>query len=453
MTTAGSTHAPYPVRVEGHLDDHLSRWLWLVKWFLVIPHYIVLSFLWIAFAVVSVMAFFAIVFAGRYPRALFDFNVGVMRWTWRVSYYAYGALGTDRYPPFTLAEVADYPAHVEVEYPEHLSRGLVLVKWWLLAIPHYIIVAVFAGGWRYWGGGIIAALALVAALMLAFTATYPKQLFDVILGMNRWVLRVAAYAGLMTDEYPPFRLDMGGNDPAGRIVVQQPAVPVAHRWTAGRIVALVIGSFMVLVSLGVLAGGGAATWADRASRDDAGYVTSGLHTITSDQHAITAEGIDLQTDGPDWIYPSSIFGTVRIRVTPIAENAPVFVGIGPSDDVNAYLTGVGHAQLGGFTTEPRRIHQGGAPAAPPAERGFWTVSRSGIGEQTLTWRPERGSWSVVMMNADGSRDLAVRADVGATVPSLGAFGIGLLVGGGVILIAGGALIAGAAARASRGAQS
>ena len=205
-----------PVRVNAELDTPLSRWLWLVKWILVIPHYVVLFFLWIAFAVVSVMAFFAILFTERYPRALFDFNLGVLRWSWRVAYYSYGALATDRYPPFSLRAEPDYPARLDIAYPERLSRGLVLVKWWLLAIPHLIVVGFFLGGYHlgWWSGGLDALLTVVAGVIMAFTEKYPKDLFDLILGLNRWVLRVAAYVALMTDSYPPFRLDMGGTEPA-----------------------------------------------------------------------------------------------------------------------------------------------------------------------------------------------------------------------------------------------
>ncbi|MEX0763528.1 MAG: DUF4389 domain-containing protein [Dehalococcoidia bacterium] len=209
----------YPVLVEGALDPGLSRWHWLVKWVLAIPHYIVLSFLWITFFVLTVIAFFGILINGRYPRAIFEFNVGVMRWSWRVAFYAFGpmstgVLGTDRYPPFTLHD-ADYPANLHVEYPAELSRGLVLIKWWLLAIPHYLLV------WAF--DALIGLLVLIAAVVLLFTGRYPADIFDLVMGLNRWVYRVIAYAGLTRDEYPPFRLDNGSPDPGRASATQEPA--------------------------------------------------------------------------------------------------------------------------------------------------------------------------------------------------------------------------------------
>ncbi len=193
----------YSVSIRGELTNPPARGWWLLKWLLGIPHYILLVFLWIAYAVVTVIAFFAILFTGKYPRGLFNFNVGVLRWTWRVCFYSYGALGTDKYPPFSLASDKKYPADLDVIYPEKLSRGLVLVKWWLLAIPHYIVVGFFLGGGR---GGLIFVLAIFGAIALLFTGKYPKDLFRFVVGLNRWTYRVIAYATLMTDKYPPFRL-------------------------------------------------------------------------------------------------------------------------------------------------------------------------------------------------------------------------------------------------------
>jgi Domain of unknown function (DUF4389) len=210
--SASAAPLSYPLHIEGRLDEPLSRWLWLVKWVLLIPHYIVLWFLGAAMFVLTVIAFFAILITGHYPRPIFNFNVGVLRWAWRVGFYGYSALGTDRYPPFTLSARADYPATLDVPYPEHLSRGLVLVKWWLLAIPQYLVIALLAGGVgvavHLWG--LIAVLALFAGIALLAAHPYPRSVFDVVMGLNRWVFRVLVYALLMRDEYPPFRFDPGG---------------------------------------------------------------------------------------------------------------------------------------------------------------------------------------------------------------------------------------------------
>jgi hypothetical protein len=233
MNTAVKT---YPVNIKGELTAPPERGWWLIKWLLGIPHYVILCFLAIAFIFVAIIAFFAILFTGKYPRSLFDFNVGVLRWGWRVAFYSYGALATDKYPPFSLEPDPNYPADLEIAYPQKLSRGLVLVKWWLLAIPQYIIVGIFSGGWTtgfYWGdttaetwtwqfgdkvvqvdkwqasGGanLIFVLAIFAAIYLLFVGRYPKDIFKLVIGFNRWVLRVVAYATLMTDAYPPFRLE------------------------------------------------------------------------------------------------------------------------------------------------------------------------------------------------------------------------------------------------------
>ena len=215
------------LRLTGLLDPRLSRWLWLVKMILAIPHFVVLVALWAAFLVVTVIAWFAILFTGRYPRPLFDFTVGVLRWNWRVGFYVYAALGTDRYPPFSLSQ-GDYPAELEVAYPERLSRGLVLVKW-LLAVPHLIVVALLtadimlypipalndlAGGMQLAGGySVLNLLVVIAGFFLLITGRHPVTLFDFLMGINRWVYRLLAYVALMSDDYPPFRLDAGATEP------------------------------------------------------------------------------------------------------------------------------------------------------------------------------------------------------------------------------------------------
>jgi Domain of unknown function (DUF4389) len=467
--------ATYPVHVDAALDSGLSRWLWLVKWLLAIPHYIVLFFLWLAFLVLSIVAFVAILITARYPRAIFDFNVGVMRWSWRVTYYTWGAFGTDRYPPFTLAEVPDYPAHFSVDYPEHLSRGLVLVKWWLLAIPHYLVLALLVGSGLYfaadsttgetapvWSGGLIGLLAIIAAVVLLFTGRYPQQIFDLVLGLNRWVLRVAAYVSLMTDEYPPFRLDMGGSDPRpgqppgpdagplqataeppGPTYAAPPGSSQASRrevsWGAGRVVAVVIGSLVFLLAGGLLTAGTAAAVAGQTLRDDRGFLMTPTESLSTSTYAIASEPMRIEAGTSGDALPESVLGDVALRAQAGAGDE-VFIGVAPAAEVARYLSGVEHVTLtdfddtGGFADPVYRERAGGAPSSAPGEADFWTASASGSGEQRLTWKPRDGRWTMVVMNSDGARGVGADLSIGATLPVLGWVVAGLLIAGGVLLL-------------------
>jgi len=183
--------AAYPLRFDVDYPERLSRWLIFVKWLLAIPHVIVLIFYGIAYYVTLIIAWFAILFTGRYPRGLFDFAVGLFRWSARVTAYAY--LMRDEYPPFGTG--GDYPVRLEVEYPERLSRWKIFVKWFL-AIPHLIIL---------YGYNILAsAIMFVSFFIILFTGRYPKTLFDLVVGYYRWYIRVYGYVLLLTDEYPPF---------------------------------------------------------------------------------------------------------------------------------------------------------------------------------------------------------------------------------------------------------
>lgn len=463
--------ATYPLTVQGHLDPGLSRWLWLVKWVLAIPHYVVLAFLWLAFFVLSIVAMFAILFTGRYPAPIFDFNVGVLRWSWRVGYYAYGVLGTDRYPPFTLAEVPDYPAHLEVARPEHLSRGLVLVKWWLLALPHYLIVGLLIGGGTWfaigtqddrtylWNGGLIGLLVLVAAVVLLFTGAYPQQIFDLVLGLNRWVLRVAAYAGLMTDQYPPFRLDMGGDDPGGTMTLPapggSPAPPATapappppapgpsepRPWSAGRVIAVLLGSISVLIALGLGAGAATVGIGGAVLRDDAGYVMTDSTQVQASTHALRTENLEI--NGGDAAH--RVLGDVKVEVT--GSGGPVFVGLARTSAVDRYLAGVAATTVvdmrgtAGFGMDPvYRSTSGGAPSVVPGKAGIWATTSEGTGTRALRFEPRPGSWTLVVMNADGGTGITADVAVGATVPVLGWVVVGMLVAAVLFLALGAALL-------------
>ncbi|WP_433518770.1 DUF4389 domain-containing protein [Nonomuraea sp. CA-143628] len=436
------------MRVEARLEEPLNRALWIVKWILAIPHYIVLGFLWIAFGVLTVVAFFAILFTGRYPRALFDFNLGVLRWTWRVAYYSYGALGTDRYPPFTLGLAPDYPATLEIDYPERLSRGLVLVKWWLLAIPHYLIVGLFTSGsvisWRSglpdaggvlytldWGG-LIGLLVLIAAAFLLFTGRYPHGIFDLVLGMNRWALRVAAYACLMTDAYPPFRLEQGGHE-LPRLETTPPSAHVPVRHSAGSIVAITMGALLAFGAIGTTVTGTASGLLDRARGSD-GFIATNAGRVTTTTYALTTEQIAVSGQGVEFL--RDLVGQVRVEAT--GTSAPLFVGIARRADTVSYLNGVAHDQITRGTGGDigYQHHPGGRPDTLPGSQTFWAARGSG----NVEWDVQPGDWTVVIMNADGTSPVTADLKLAATLPWLAGLTAGLFIATAVLLLAGATLI-------------
>ena len=447
VVAAGRTPA-YPVRLTATAEpDGPSRGLWLVKWLLVIPHAIVLALLWLAFAVLTVVAFVAILVTGRYPRALFDFNVGVLRWSWRVAYYGYGALGTDRYPPFSLRSDPDYPADLHVEYPERLSRGLVLVKTWLLAIPHYLVLAALTGpgatvsydtGGAYWRGGpgLLSVLALIAAVALLVTGRLPQGLYDLLLGLNRWALRATGYAALMTDAYPPFRLDQGGPEAVRPPDTPAPA-PAGSRWTAGPVVAVVAGAAALALGLATATGAGALL----AARDD-GFVTTPSLAVETEGYAVVSDVIRLEGSGLD-----EALGRLRLRAE-ADDGREIFLGIGAVADVRDYLAGVDHSVVRGPRL-PERDIDGGPPASPPTD-ATWLAGVTGAGEQVLELEAQAGSWVIVTMPADLARGLSAEVDAGAELPWLEP-AAGFLLALGLALALGGAVaVALGAAAASRG---
>jgi hypothetical protein len=465
--TSVSVATPYPARLEGHLEQP-SRWLWLVKWLLAVPHYVVLAFLWVAFTVLSVIAFVAILFTGRYPRGIFDFNVGVMRWSWRVSFYAFAANGTDRYPPFTLADVPEYPARLAVAYPAWQRKGLPLIGWWLVGIPQYMVAGVFAGGcafgWQlgtsgstvFGWFGLIGLLVFFGAIVLLFRGAYPRSIFDFVLGLNRWVLRVGAYAALMTPEYPPFRLDPGEIDTAGLVVpaalspeaaaVAPPREAATARWSGGRVLAVVVGSLAVLAALAALSAGVVAVAFDQTQRDG-GYLMTGRTAYSTGTYAVVSDTYGTGT-AFEPLSARRLFGDVRIDVR---SATPVFVGIGPRADVDGYLAGVRREVATGFDPRPTEFRQQGltAPAGLPAAQGFWAAQTVGAGAHSLTWAPRAGEWRIVLMSPDGSAGVRAGLAVGAELPQLLWFGIGALIAGGLLLIVGAGVIYAAVPRARR----
>jgi hypothetical protein len=219
-------------------------------------------------------------------------------------------------------------------------------------------------------------------------------------------------------------------------------------WTAGRVVAVVLGSLAALLGVALVLGGVALILAYASGRDSDGYYTTGTERLATGTYALTAENIDLGSWGADAV-PKDVLGHVRIRAERPG-GRPVFVGIGPHREVDAYLRGVAHAVVTDLNPPRYRIGAGGAPRRPPSAERFWVASTAGSGRQAVTWKVEGGNWTIVAMAADGARPVVIDADVGAKVGWVLGVGIGLLVLGLLILAGGVVLIISMARRASTG---
>ena len=223
------------------------------------------------------------------------------------------------------------------------------------------------------------------------------------------------------------------------------SVPDPHPGrSAGHLAAIVTGAVVVLIAAAALVVGAAVIAADRTQRDSDGYYASGVRTLTTPTHALVSNGLDVGTDGPDWLFRQARLGTVRVTASGTASK-PVFVGVARKPQVDRYLQGVGHDEITDFEVDPLSVttvrRPGVATPAAPTAESFWAQSASGAGRQTMTWPVQKGSWAVVIMNTDGSRGLSSGVSVGAKLGFLRWVGIGLLIAGAILAAAGAFAIA------------
>jgi Domain of unknown function (DUF4389) len=299
-----------------------------------------------------------------------------------------------------------------------------------------------------WGGasslGLIGLLVLIGAVLLLVRGTYPRSIFDLVLGLNRWVLRVVAYAALMSTEYPPFRIDAGEDDLAAAIAMPSVSAmteaaehsPVT--WGPRRIAATVLTSLTALLGIAAIVAGGAALVFDQTQRNPSGYLTSGAAPYSTGTYALESDSYHAGT-AAEWFVARGLLGTIRIDSV---SNRPVFVGIAPANAANQYLANVAHAEAAdlGAQSSDFHAHPGAAPAALPAAQHFWAAHASGSGDQTLTWKVRSRNWRVIVMNANGTRDVTSELSIGASFPHLQTIGIAALGAGLLILLLSGSAL-------------
>lgn len=163
-----------------------------------------------------------------------------------------------------------------------------------------------------------------------------------------------------------------------------------------------------------------------------------LDPLTTSTHALVSDRLEAGTDGPDWLFSKGRLGTIRVTATGTTTK-PIFIGIAPAADAEAYLRGVARDEITDLKVDPFSVtstrRAGSATPLRPTDQSIWTTSSSGSGKQILTWSVKKGSWNVVVMNSDGTRGIHTNITVGAKLPALLWIGIGLLTIGGLLAAA------------------
>lgn len=207
-----------------------------------------------------------------------------------------------------------------------------------------------------------------------------------------------------------------------------------RRSSAARAVSVVAGAVAGFVAIGLLIAGGVVLWADH-KKDDAGYVSTASERFASSGYAVATDNLDVNLDAAGWVINRDHYGKIRLKAVS-RQGKAVFVGIAPTSAVSAYLSHTAYASVTDVSYPSFRAsysaHGGQRRPALPADQRFWVASAHGAGKQTLTWDVRRGSWSIVVMNADGSRGVDAGVSAGAQLPFLlavgwGSIGLGLLL--------------------------
>jgi len=219
--------------------------------------------------------------------------------------------------------------------------------------------------------------------------------------------------------------------------------------SAGKIVLLVFGIFVVVVAIGLIATGGAVLWANGVLADGEGYLTTKTIRIDKGSYAVVSEPTDIEV-GSWWVWDWGDLATFKIEGSNDDSSKNIFMGLADESDSNSYLIDVNHDEVIDIDINPDRLdfrnRPGNSEPAIPTTQDFWLESVNGPGTQTLAWDMQAGTWSLILMNEDGSAGVDLSVLLGVKIPWLFGTGLGLLIGGIVALPLGTLMIVLAARR-------